>query len=43
MKAKYLRNLRKRISSFDTYLIRQSACMFGVFFGNNRLGLVMND
>jgi len=43
MKARHLRKLRKRVSSFDTYLIRQSASIFGDFFGNNRLGLVMDD
>lgn len=43
MKAKHLRKLRKRISTFDTYLIRQSANGFGDFCGNNRLGLVMDD
>ena len=43
MKAKHIKKLRKRISSFDIYLIRQSANIFGDFFGNNRLGLVMDD
>lgn len=43
MKAKYFKKLRKRISTFDVYLIRQSACMFGDFFGRNRLGLVMDN
>ena len=43
MRAKHLRKLRKRISSFDMYLIRESAGLFGDFFGNNRLGLVMDN
>jgi hypothetical protein len=43
MKTKHIKKLRKRISSFDKYLIRQSAGLFGDFFGNNRLGLVMDD
>jgi hypothetical protein len=43
MKAKYLRKLRKRISSFDKYIIRQSAGLFGDFFGDNSLGLIMDD
>ena len=43
MKARIIRKLRKRISSFDEYLIRQSARLFGDFFGHNRLGLVMDD
>jgi len=43
MKAKHIKKLRKRISSFDKYLIRRSAGLFGDFFGNNRLGLVMDN
>jgi hypothetical protein len=43
MKTKHIKKLRKRISSFDKYLIRQSAGLFGDFFGNNRLGLIMDD
>lgn len=43
MKAKHIKKLRKRISSFDKYLVRQSAGSFGDFFGDNRLGLVMDN
>ena len=43
MKTKHIKRLRKRISSFDKYLIRQSAGLFGDFFGNNRLSLVMDN
>lgn len=43
MKAKHIRKLRKKIASFDVYIIRESAGLFGDFNGNNRLNLVMPD
>ena len=43
MKARVIKKLRKRISFFDKYLIRQSVNLFGDFFGHNRLGLVMDN
>lgn len=43
MKARYIKKLRTQISQFDTYLIRCSCGLFGDFFGNNRLGLTLDD
>ena len=43
MKARHIKKLRKRISNFNVYKIRRSAGVFGDFFGNNRLGLKMDD
>jgi len=43
MKAKHIKKLRKRIGAFDKFLIRESACLFGDFCGNNSLGLVMDN
>ena len=43
MKARHIKKLRKRISNFKVYKIRKSAGVFGDFFGNNRLGLIMDD
>lgn len=43
MKARHIKKLRKRISNFEVYKIRRSAGLFGDFFGNNSLGLIMDD
>ena len=43
MKARHIKKLRKRIATFDTYCIRESAGAFGDFYGFNRLGLIMDD
>jgi hypothetical protein len=43
MKAKYFRRLRKEIGKIQTYSIRETASLFGDFFGSNRIGLVMSD
>ena len=43
MKAKHIKKLRKHIDTFDKFLIRESASLFGDFCGNNRLGLVMDN
>lgn len=43
MKAKHIKKLRKRIGAFDKFLIRESVCLFGDFYGNNRLGLIMDN
>ena len=43
MKARHIKKLRKRIGQFDKYLIRSSAQIFGDFYGNNRLGLIIDD
>ena len=43
MKAKHIKKLRLRISAFDIFLIRKSVGLFGDFYGNNRLGLVMDN
>lgn len=43
MKAKQIRKLRKRIGKLQTYTIRETASLFGDFFGNNRMGLIMHD
>ena len=43
MKAGRIRRIRKRIGSLNVYTVRESASLFGDFFGFNRLGLTMSD
>lgn len=43
MKAKYFRKIRRKIGRIKTYSIRETASLFGDFFGNNRICLVMSD
>lgn len=43
MKAKYFKRLRKRIKSLQNYQVRESAVLFGDFFGSNRLCLILDD
>ena len=43
MKARHIRKLRKRISSFDVYLIRESVGIFGDFDGISNMGLKMDN
>lgn len=43
MKASKIKKIRKTIGSLQKYKIRETASLFGDFFGCNRIGLVMND
>jgi len=43
MKARRIRKLRKRLGKIQTYYIRESASLFGDFFGCNRFCLIMDD
>ena len=43
MKAKYFKKLRKQIDKIQIYSIRETASLFGDFFGYNRINLIMND
>lgn len=43
MKARHIKRLRKRIADFKNFRIRCSAGLFGDFFGDNRLGLIMDN
>lgn len=43
MKAKRIKKLRKRIGRLECYSIRESALLFGDFYGHNRVGLIMSD
>ena len=43
MKAKHFTKIRKQIGKLQTYTIRESASLFGDFFGDNRICLIMPD
>jgi hypothetical protein len=43
MKARKIKRLRKRIGRLQRYSIRESASLFGDFYGYNRLRLEMSD
>jgi len=43
VKAKHIRKLRKQIGKIQVYTIRETASLFGDFFGYNRMGLMMDD
>ena len=38
-----IKKIRKRIKSVQLYSVRQTSCLFGDFFGSNRLILKHND
>ncbi len=43
MKARHFKKLRKQIVKIQIYTIRETASLFGDFFGHNRMCLVMSD
>lgn len=43
MKARHIKKLRKKIGKLQTYKIRETASLFGNFFGQNRFNLIMSD
>lgn len=43
MKARHIKKLRKQIANFKEYKVRQTAGLFGDFFGENRFKIINPD